>query len=180
MVASYAASISYEDIAKSSPHGVQWMQLCIPKDREWFHHLVKTSDSHGYQALIITLDDGYSFVVATGMEDGDRRQRFRGAEEVGIPNLAPYLERHRHLPHGADLRKFYSAHAASFTSFNWKETIHWLRSITKLRILLKGIMSLEDALMTHELKVDGIIVSNHGGRIINGVPATVRSFLFCS
>lgn len=54
----------------------------------------------------------------------------------------------------------------------WDEFIPWLRSHTKLKILLKGLMTAEDAVLALQYGVDGIVVSNHGGRQLDGVPST--------
>lgn len=59
-------------------------------------------------------------------------------------------------------------------SISWKD-IHWLRSLTRLPIIIKGILTKEDAELAVEHGVQGIIVSNHGGRQLDGGPATVRN-----
>lgn len=59
-------------------------------------------------------------------------------------------------------------------SLQWKD-VEWLKSITKLPIILKGILTAEDALIAANLGVAGILVSNHGARQIDGVPATVSN-----
>lgn len=56
----------------------------------------------------------------------------------------------------------------------WDEFIPWLRSQTKLNILLKGLMTAEDAALAIQYGVDGVVVSNHGGRQLDGVPSTLE------
>lgn len=58
-------------------------------------------------------------------------------------------------------------------SISWKD-IHWLQSLTRLPIIIKGILTKEDAELAVEHGVQGIVVSNHGGRQLDGGPATVR------
>lgn len=65
-----------------------------------------------------------------------------------------------------------SMHSSSIT---WDRTLPWLRKITKLRIILKGIMTAEDALLSVKHGVDGIIVSNHGGRQLDSAPSTIEA-----
>lgn len=64
-----------------------------------------------------------------------------------------------------------SMHSSSMT---WEKTLPWLRSHTKLKIILKGILTPEDALLAIKYNVDGIIVSNHGGRQLDAVPSTLE------
>lgn len=64
-------------------------------------------------------------------------------------------------------------------SISWKD-VHWLRSITRLPIIVKGILTKEDAELAVMHGVQGIIVSNHGGRQLDGGPATVRRNMFYS
>lgn len=64
-------------------------------------------------------------------------------------------------------------------SLNWN-IISWLRSITKLPIILKGIMSLEDAIMAAKYNVDAIWISNHGGRQLDGVSSTLELLPYIS
>ena len=71
-----------------------------------------------------------------------------------------------------------TTHDDGFMSFNddshnWAREIPWLRSVTKMEIWIKGIVTAEDTLKAVEMGCDGIIVSNHGGRQLDGVPATI-------
>jgi (S)-2-hydroxy-acid oxidase len=59
-------------------------------------------------------------------------------------------------------------------SLTWDETIPWLRARTNLRIIIKGILTAEDALKALEAGVDAIVVSNHGARQLDGVPSTLE------
>lgn len=65
-----------------------------------------------------------------------------------------------------------SMHSSSIT---WERTVPWLRKVTKLKIILKGIMTAEDALLSVQYGVDGIIVSNHGGRQLDSAPSTIQA-----
>lgn len=65
-----------------------------------------------------------------------------------------------------------SMHSSSIT---WERTLPWLRKVTKLKIILKGIMTAEDASLSVQHGVDGIIVSNHGGRQLDSAPSTIET-----
>ena len=60
------------------------------------------------------------------------------------------------------------------SSISWSDTLPWLRSQTKLKIILKGIMTAEDALLAIDHGADAIVVSNHGGRQLDSIPSTVE------
>lgn len=77
----------------------------------------------------------------------------------------------------AEHRELVRQHADSLvdSSLDWAEVIPWLRSQTKMKIILKGIMTAEDAERSLEAGVDGIIVSNHGGRQLDGVSSTLEA-----
>lgn len=64
-------------------------------------------------------------------------------------------------------------------SHNWAREIPWLRSVTKMEIWIKGVVTAEDTLKAVEMGVDGIVVSNHGGRQLDGVPATIDALPEC-
>lgn len=64
-------------------------------------------------------------------------------------------------------------------SISWKD-VYWLQSITRLPVIIKGILTKEDAELAVEHGVQGIIVSNHGGRQLDGGPATVLRYFFFS
>ncbi|SCV25233.1 related to L-lactate dehydrogenase (cytochrome) [Fusarium fujikuroi] len=61
------------------------------------------------------------------------------------------------------------------SALTWTETIPWLRSQTNMKIILKGVLTAEDALLAVEAGIDAIIVSNHGGRQLDSVPATLEA-----
>lgn len=59
-------------------------------------------------------------------------------------------------------------------SISWND-VRWLQSLTKLPVILKGILTAEDAIIAADMGVEGIMVSNHGARQVDGVPATVKT-----
>lgn len=77
----------------------------------------------------------------------------------------------------ADFKQMVDEHRDALTAMDlrWDEVVPWLRSQTKMKIILKGILTEEDAKRAVEAGVDAIIVSNHGGRQLDGVPSTLEA-----
>jgi isopentenyl diphosphate isomerase/L-lactate dehydrogenase-like FMN-dependent dehydrogenase len=147
MVASTSATRSLEDIAKAAS-GPLWFQLYMytPENAE---KLVRRAESAGYRALVVTVD-----AARWGRKDRALRHDF-------------------HLPAHLCEANFIGDDPEVEYVFGTWETISWLRSLTSLPILLKGILTAEDALLAVEHGVAGIIVSNHGGRQLDGVSASL-------
>lgn len=149
MVASTSATRSLEEVA-SAGSGPFWFQLYI-HDRKATEELIKRAMAAGYRALVVTVDS----------------PRW-GHKERAIRNSFS-------LP--AHLRKanFQDEDVAKGNVFVTWESLDWLRSLTSLPIILKGILTAEDAALAVKHRVDGIIVSNHGGRQLDSVPATIEA-----
>jgi len=141
------ASRTLEEVAQAAT-GPLWFQLSAP-DRSWTERLVQRATDAGYRALVITVD-----APRSGNKERVARQDF-------------------HLPaYKANFGDFGPV-GNNFTSLPTWASIAWLRSLTTLPIVLKGILTAEDARVAIEQGIDGIIVSNHGGRQLDSVPATL-------
>lgn len=167
LVLSTQASTPLEQVAQavlSEPlHGPLWFQLYFQHDRGFTRELIQRAEQAGYEALVVTVD-----APSSGARDRERRAGFRlppGISAVnlaGLPPLRPvFLEAHQS-------RMFDGLMATAPT---WSD-IEWLQGITRLPILLKGIMHEDDARLASKIGLSGIIVSNHGGRTLDTVPAT--------
>lgn len=141
MIASTVATRTLEDIAQAAG-GPFWFQLYIYPTREVAAGLVRRAEAAGYKAIVMTVD-----LPVLGNRERDRRH------EMPIPP-APFVE--------ANLVGVEKT-GQEWVPLTW-ETVDWLRSITSLPIVLKGILTAEDALLAIEHGVSGIVVSNHGGR----------------
>ena len=149
MVASTSSTRSLEDIAKSA-RGPLWFQLYV-SDLQGTEELVNRAAAAGYSALVLTVDS-------------PRWGRKERAVRSGF-TLPPHLRK----------SNFLSAAAAEPTiALTW-DSLAWLRSVVPLPIVLKGILTVEDALLAVEHGVDGIIVSNHGGRQLDTVAASIEA-----
>jgi isopentenyl diphosphate isomerase/L-lactate dehydrogenase-like FMN-dependent dehydrogenase len=160
---SSSAGNSAEEIAAASK-GPRWFQLYVPRDRAVARRLVERVERAGYQALIVTVDLGE-------WKDADRRNRFALPREMLIKHL-------RDVGFEGVTERMSEREVAAFNERAWDLTLSWdffdwLRSITKLPLLIKGVLRAEDAKKAVALGLDGIIVSNHGGRKLDGMPASI-------
>lgn len=161
MVVSTLATTTLEQVAAASA-GPKWFQLYIHRDRELTRSLVGRAQAAGYAALVLTVD-----TPLLGRRLADERNGFALPAGLTMANLA---EAPSSPLAGSALASYCAArHDASLT---WKD-LDWLRSLTTLPILLKGVLRGDDAARAVEQGVAGVIVSNHGGRQLDGTPATL-------
>ncbi|KAL1868738.1 hypothetical protein Daus18300_005872 [Diaporthe australafricana] len=171
---STASTSTIEEAAAASGDGsARWFQLYWPQDDEITASLLGRARAGGYSVLVVTLDtftlawrpldlDGgfLPFVQGQGIEIGLSdpvfRRKFAAANEGDAPEDSPLLAAQ------AFIREAFSGHAHSW------EDLALLRKHWDGPIVLKGILSAEDARMAVRHGVDGIIVSNHGGRQLDG------------
>lgn len=146
--------------------GPVWFQLYMYKDRAATEALVRRVEAAGCRALVLTVD-----APLLGRRERDVRNRFGLPPELGVENL--------HASGYAPVRatEGESGLAAYFAdlldpALTW-DALAWLRSVTKLPILVKGIVRADDALRAVEHGAAGIVVSNHGGRQLDSSPATI-------
>lgn len=153
---------SVEEIAAASS-GPKWFQLYMPKDRAVARRLVERAVRSGFKAIVLTVDLGER-------KDADKRNRFTLPE--------PTLRKHLHdIGFNVPDRMSYEQLLA-FNDQAWDLTLSWnafdwLRSVTKLPLLIKGVLRADDAKKAVSIGLDGIVVSNHGGRRLDGVPASI-------
>ncbi|HYG86737.1 MAG TPA: alpha-hydroxy acid oxidase [Azospirillum sp.] len=160
MVLSTQASVTLEAVAARASTPL-WFQLYVNPDRGFTGELVRRAEDAGYQALVVTVD------APVSIRNREQRAGFGlppGVEAVNLRGQppAPPAQDER-----ATLRYLLS------TAASWAD-IDWLRSFTRLPILLKGITSADDAERAIAHAADGLIVSNHGGRVLDTVPATIE------
>ena len=162
-VVSSSAGSSVEEIAAVSA-GPKWFQLYVPKDRVVARRLVERVDRAGFQAIVVTVDLGES-------KDADRRNRFSLPKEMLLKHLRDIG--HEQLSDQISYEDLLAFNDQAWDlSLSW-DFFDWLRSITKLPLLVKGVLRKEDALRAVSIGLDGIIVSNHGGRRLDGMPASI-------
>lgn len=163
MVVSTQAGVALEEVA-AQPGARLWFQLYVNPDRGFTGELVRRAEAAGYRALVITVD------APVSLRNREQRAGFRlppGVEAVNLRGQPPPPS-----PTTGDERDALRALLAG--AAGWAD-IDWLRSFTKLPILLKGIMTAEDAERAAAHGADGIVVSNHGGRVLDTLPATIEA-----
>ena len=146
MVASTSSTCSLEEIAEAAA-GPLWFQLYV-FNRQTAAELVRRAAAAGYRALVLTVDSP---------RWGRKEQAIRHGFD--LPAKGNFGDQ---------------ADTKDTVTFIW-EDLNWLRSLSPLPIILKGILTAEDALLAVEYGVEGIIVSNHGGRQLDGVPASIEA-----
>lgn len=162
LVVSTSATMTLEDVAQAAT-GPLWFQLYVQRRRELSASLVHRAEAAGYQALVVTVDS-----PVLGPRYRETRSRFAlppGVERANLKGLATATGGQR-----ATEASIYSA--LLDPKLTWQE-IEWLRGETRLPLLLKGIMTGDDAARAVEVGAAGVIVSNHGGRNLDTLPATI-------
>ncbi len=165
LVVSTQASMGLEEI-RSASRGLLWFQLYIQHDWGFTADLVARAEAAGYGALVVTVD------APVSLRTREQRAGFAlppGIEAVNLRGLPPAPSGNGTGIGGSPL--FGSGRPDAPL---WGDIVR-LRALTKLPILLKGILSPDDALRAHAEGADGLIVSNHGGRVLDTVPATLEA-----
>ena len=145
--------------AASSP---KWFQLYVHKDREFTRSLVQRAEAAGYDALVVTVD-----TPLLGRRLRDERNGFALPAGLSMANLTALAG---DVEQGSMLARYVAdRHDAAFT---WSD-LAWLRSLSHLPIILKGIVRVDDAVRAIDAGVAAVIVSNHGGRQLDASPATI-------
>ncbi len=164
LVASLFSSVRFAKLSSLAKRPL-WFQLYIQNDREFTKDIVEEVLSAGCEAICVTVDEPLN-----GPRDREFRAGFKlpaGIERANLARLGSSIAAGSHRPSG---RNIYSAtHGYDVT---WKD-IDWLRRIVPARVLLKGVLHPADARRAVEAGCDGVIVSNHGGRSLDTVPATI-------
>ena len=148
---------SIEDVARDAA-GPRWFQLYVHRDRDYARRFVERASAAGYGAIVLTAD-----VPLLGQRERDVRWRFRGDVPFG-----------NYVAEGGaptdDLVELLDTRQDS--SLDW-EDVATVRSWSELPLVIKGILTGEDARLAVEHGAAGIVVSNHGGRQLDRAPASL-------
>jgi isopentenyl diphosphate isomerase/L-lactate dehydrogenase-like FMN-dependent dehydrogenase len=158
MTLSTLSSVTPAELAAAVPGAPQWFQLYWSRDRGFTQGLVEAVVEAGFRALMLTAD-----LPVAGRRERDLRAGFALPADLPLPNLPISLQR----------EDFHAAlQAAVDDTLTWRD-LEWLRSLCSLPLVVKGILTAEDALLAAEHGAAAVVVSNHGGRQLDGVPATL-------
>ena len=170
-VASSASAHTLEEIADTG-NGPRWYQLYWPNDPELAESFVRRAEAAGYGAIVVTVD-----TYIPGWKPRDLQQAWLpflegvgNANYLQDPVFRAALERTPEEDMGAAIGHYLSVYVNP--SLTWDE-LEWLRETTSLPIVLKGILHSDDAREAVARGIDGIVVSNHGGRQVDGAIASL-------
>jgi lactate 2-monooxygenase len=167
---STAAAHSIEQVAEASGAGSRWYQLYWPAEREVAASLVARAEAAGFGALMVTLD---TFMMGWRPTDLDAAY-LPFLAGTGIANYLTDPAFNAGLSEEAPLGEKVFRWAAMFGNprLTWDD-LAWLRERTRLPIVLKGVLHPDDARAARDAGVDGLVVSNHGGRQVDGAVASL-------
>jgi len=154
MIASSFANRTLEEIAEVAT-GPLWFQLYSYRDLQSTAKVVKRAEAAGYRAIVLTAD-----LPRLGNRERDIRSKFVLPSHLFIANYKDVEGDDDYIP-----VPLY---------FTW-DAIDWLRSLTSLPIIVKGILTAEDALIALERGADAVVVSNHGGRQLDGEITSIEA-----
>jgi len=165
MVLSSLSNTPVEEVVREAT-GPVWFQLYVYRDRAATEAVIARAEAAGCRALVLTVD-----APLIGMRERDVRNRFALPPELSVANMLP-------AGYGSITSREGESGLAAYVaemldpSLTWKD-LAWLRSRTKLPLVLKGVVRGDDARRAVDAGVDAIVVSNHGGRQLDTSPATI-------
>jgi len=162
LVLSTLASETLEQVAATAGPR-RWLQLYVQAERAHTLDLVARAEAAGYEALVVTVD-----APVNGARDRERRAGFHLPPGIVAANLANYLAPAPTATPSSMVFDHFMAVAPS-----WSD-IDWLAAQTRLPLVLKGILHADDAELAIAHGAAGIVVSNHGGRTLDTLPATIE------
>lgn len=166
MVLSTMSTKSLEEVASVPMPTPQWFQLYIHHNRTLTRALVERAEAAGFSALCLTVD-----AQLAGCREKSRRNPFILPSEMQLANLVTM--RGREIPARVEESRLLTYFTQQLDqSLTWQD-LEWLQSITTLPVIVKGILRGDDALRAVEHGAKAVIVSNHGGRQLDGAIATI-------
>ncbi|QVY61048.1 alpha-hydroxy acid oxidase [Cytobacillus gottheilii] len=170
-VQSTVSSYSIEEVAEVSSLSPKWFQLYWSNNRSVSFHMAERAEKAGFEAIVLTVD-----TVMLGWREEDLRNRFSplklGYGKANYESDQVFLQS---LPDESEESIIQGIlNNIHHPSLNWEDVAE-LKKRTKLPILLKGILHPKDAKLAVENGIDGIIVSNHGGRQLDGIISAISA-----
>jgi isopentenyl diphosphate isomerase/L-lactate dehydrogenase-like FMN-dependent dehydrogenase len=160
MTLSTIATATIEEVAAAAPEGKRWFQLYWSPDRGIVRDFVGRAVAESYGAIVLTVD-----LPVSGRRERDLRTGFEIPAEVPVPAFVAHAEA------AATVSPTQIGQVVN-AGVTWRD-LEWLRSLSSLPLVIKGLVTEEDAMLACEAGADGIVVSNHGGRQLDGASATL-------
>jgi (S)-2-hydroxy-acid oxidase len=148
MVVSSGSGVTIEQLAEREPQLVKWFQMFIYEDRVMTRDMAQRAERAGYKALVITVDQN-----TMGLRYHNMKNAYTDEDE-----------RVNYRPYGVSKEVARDA--------TW-EDVKWLKGVVNIPVVIKGVLTAEDSRLAVNAGADAIFVSNHGGRQLDGSPATV-------
>jgi len=158
-VLSVFATRSYEDIAREAPQARRWMQFYMHKDRTLTEALIRKAEKAGFEAMVVTIDCQY-----VGNRRCSRRDPLNFPSHLKLPNATSHAK--------DTVSTLFRLHDIMDHGVTW-EAIVWLKKVSQLPIILKGIQCPEDARIAADIGINAVWVSNHGGRQLDTTAPTI-------
>jgi 4-hydroxymandelate oxidase len=159
MAVSTFSTRSHEEIAAAAPGILQWCQLYVFQDRDVTREHLAGAAAAGCSAVVLTVD-----TPRLAQRERDLRAGFEIPAELPLPYARSAI--------GAEAQNPADQFALLDASVSWRD-LEWIATEAQLPVLLKGVVTAEDAALALEHGAAAIVVSNHGGRQLDGVPATL-------
>ena len=157
MCVSTVTTRRHAEIAAAAPGAPRWLQVYILSDRGRTEEQLDEAAECGYSAAVLTVDTPY-----WGRRERDLRLGFSIPDDLPVP----YAES------DPELRASGIAYVPVSPSVSWRD-VEWLAERTRMPVVVKGIVTAEDALLAVDSGASAVVVSNHGGRQLDGAPATL-------
>ncbi|EEH37169.1 peroxisomal (S)-2-hydroxy-acid oxidase [Paracoccidioides lutzii Pb01] len=192
MILSSHTTCALEDVIRAPDGGSSvdfWFQLYISQNRERCAQVIGRAEAAGYKALVLTVDTPIlgnrinerktALILPPHLSLANLHQTInQSSPEGNSPQAKPTMNRilleARNAQEAAKIARG-NHDTLNDSSLTWSNTISWLRSKSSLKIILKGIMTAEDALLAIDYGADAVIVSNHGGRQLDSVSSTIEA-----
>jgi 4-hydroxymandelate oxidase len=162
LVVATLSSVDLEAVSTAAPDASRWFQLYVQPERDLTLDLVRRAEGAGYSALVVTVD-----APLNGLRNAEQRIGFRLPENVFAANLPLRGAR----PPSGGHPIFDDLLAGSPV---WRD-LEWLRAATRLPLIVKGILNPDDARQARACGADALVVSNHGGRTLDTLEASLHA-----
>ncbi|XP_050498010.1 uncharacterized protein LOC126879107 isoform X2 [Diabrotica virgifera virgifera] len=150
---------TFEEVIKAAPHGRKWLQMYIFQSREMIKDFAKVAEESGFEALVLTVD-----FTLKGLRRHFLRSEFVTPPHAQFVLLKRYQEKNT-ISSFVDLPDL---------DADWS-CVRWLTTVTKLPIVIKGVLTAEDAIAAADAGASAILVSNHGARQLDSLPSTIEA-----
>uniref|UniRef100_A0A1I8P2Q4 (S)-2-hydroxy-acid oxidase n=1 Tax=Stomoxys calcitrans TaxID=35570 RepID=A0A1I8P2Q4_STOCA len=169
-ILSTLATTSIEEVAEIAPKTCKWFQLYVYKDRSLTEKLLRRVEKANFKAIVLTVD-----APIFGQRWADVRNNFSLPSNLRLANFESSSSQSDGV-HGEEGTSGINEYVSSQfdATLTWRD-VEWLVKSTHLPVIVKGILTAEDAILAREFGCSGVIVSNHGARQLDYVPASIEA-----